>query len=141
MSNQECLLVWEFLSDVRSYYPHFDSWFFNKVCPDLPSFKRRIIYKIYCNSIIGVSILKKYPNEKKISTFKIHPDFRNSGIGSQLMSESLDWLECSLPLITVNQDIDPLLSPFLSKFKFQRTSIVSNLYLPSKNEIIYNSLC
>ena len=54
------------------------------------------------------------------------------------MQESLEWLDCDKPLITVNEENATEFEHFLKKFNFQKTHESLSLYRPGKKEIIYN---
>lgn len=135
---RDFLLAWEFLSDLNRYYPHFEYWFFNKVCLDVIGAKRKILLRKSNNKIIAVAILKRYPQEKKICTFRVAKCARGNGVGTELMYDSLDWLQSNSPIITVNEEHALLFKYFLTKFDFTQTNIVNGLYRPNKKEIIYS---
>jgi hypothetical protein len=136
---RECYLAWEFLSDLDKYYPDFEYWFFKTVCLDLSTGRRNIVVKKSGDQIIAVAILKKYAEEKKICTFRVSEHAKRNGFGTELMLESLEWLKCNQPLITVNQENAPEFEKFLTKFHFQKTNMLTGLYRPNKKEIIYNA--
>lgn len=136
---RECCLAWEFLSDLDRYYPDFEYWFFKTVRPDLATGRRKIILKESGDQVIAVAILKKYAEEKKICTFRVSEDAKRNGVGTDLMQESFEWLECSQPLITVNEEHAPEFKEFLNKFHFQKTYTLTGLYRPKKKEVIYNA--
>jgi hypothetical protein len=86
-----------------------------------------------------VAILKKHIKETKICTFRVIEDFKGNGVGTELMLESLRWLQCSKPLITVNEEHALEFEGLLRKFDFQKTTTINGLYRPNKKEIIYNA--
>jgi GNAT superfamily N-acetyltransferase len=136
---QDCYLAWNFLSDLDRYYPDFRNWFFSKVCLDLAAGRRRILVKKSGEQVIAVAILKKCVEEKKICTFRVSKDAKSNGVGTELMLESLEWLQSSQPLVTVNEENAPEFERFLRKFHFQKTNMITGLYRPKKKEIIYNT--
>lgn len=136
---QECYLAWKFLSDLERYYPDFKYWFFNKVCPDLATGRRKILVKKSGDQVIAVAILKKYVEETKICTFRVSESAKRNGVGTKLMIESLEWLECSQPLITVNEEHASEFEGFLRKFHFPKTTTLTGLYRHNKKEVIYNA--
>jgi ribosomal protein S18 acetylase RimI-like enzyme len=131
--------AWLFLSDLDKYYPNFKSWFFEKVIPDCSIDKRKIIVKKSADQIVAVAILKKSIEERKICTFRVSENAKRHGIGKELMLESLEWLQCNQPLITVNEENASEFEYFLRKFDFQKQSVLTNLYRTNKKEIIYNT--
>jgi hypothetical protein len=136
---RECYLAWEFLSDLDRYYPYFEYWFFKKVCPDIATGSRKIILRKSDDKVVAVAILKKHIDEKKICTFRVAEDVQRNGMGTELMLESLEWLESKQPLITVNEENAPEFEGFLRKFYFREPIAVKGLYRPNKKEIIYNA--
>lgn len=136
--SEKCYLAWTFLLDLQEYYPNFKYWFFYKVHEDLNIGKRKIILKQSRGQVIAVAILKKSYEEKKICTFRVSKTEQRNGIGQELMQESLEWLECDNPLITVNEENAMEFEHFLKKFNFQKTYESLSLYRPGKKEIIYN---
>lgn len=137
--SKDYFLVWNFLSDLDKYYLDFKCWFFNKVLPDIATGRRNILIKKSDDQIIAVAILKKHIEETKICTFRVIEDFQGNGVGTELMLESLNWLQCSKPLITVNEEHSTEFEGFLRKFDFQKTTTINGLYRPNKKEIIYNA--
>jgi len=133
--------AWLFLFDLNKYYPNFNSWFFKKVIPDCSIGNRKIIIKKSADQIVAVAILKKSIEERKICTFRVSENAKRNGIGKELMLESLEWLQCNQPLITVNEENASEFEYFLRKFDFQKQSVLTNLYRPNKKEIIYNTSC
>ena len=138
-SSTEYSSVWLFLSDLNKYYPNFNSWFFKKVIPDCSIGNRKIIIKKSADKIVAVAILKKSIEERKICTFRVSEKAKRNGVGKELMLESLEWLQCNQPLITVNEENASEFEYFLRKFDFQKQSVLTNLYRPNKKEIIYNT--
>ncbi len=136
--NFELLYARDFLSPLETYYPNFHEWYYYKVVPDVSSGKRRVLTEMTCGEIVAVAILKKYEDEKKICTFRVSKEASGRGLGTKLMRESLDWLECPKPLLTVNEENASEFARFLKKFNFQESRAVNGLYRPNKLEIIYN---
>lgn len=139
LSSNDVFVAWKFLHDLDLYYPNFEFWFFNKVLPGIATGRRKILIKKSCDQVIAVAILKKHIEETKICTFRVLEDVKGNGVGTELMLESLEWLQCSKPLITVNEENAPDLERFLRKFHFQKSATINSLYRPKKKEIIYNT--
>lgn len=130
--------VYRFLSDLEGFYPQFNSWFHLKVLSGIPNGDRKIITKTSGNRIIAVAILKKTDSEKKICTFRVSEEFRNNGLGTELMKESLKWLEYKKPLITVNEENITEFRSFLPKFDFGHPIELEGMYRNGKSEFIFN---
>ena len=80
---------------------------------------------------------KKYVDESKICTFRVAKKERSNGVGTRLMRQSLNWLESSHSVITINEEKVSQYKPLLAKFDFQRINILSGLYIPKQKEVIY----
>lgn len=132
-------LVWQFLADLERYYPDFEAWFYKKVLPDLVSGKREIIIKKADDQISAIAILKKYADENKICTFRVAENFKGKGLGTELMRESLEWLGCTKPLITVNEENADEFEGFLKKFDFKESLTLTGEYRYGKKEVFYNA--
>jgi hypothetical protein len=135
----EVCLAWNYLSDLEQYYPGFRYWFFEKVYPDFISGERNILIKKIDNKVCAVAILKRSLKESKICTFRVSENLKRKGIGTELMLQSLEWLDCSQPLITVNEEHAFEFDAFLQKFNFKKDLTLVGLYRPRRKEIIYNS--
>lgn len=106
-------LIAKFFRSSEYCYPTFNAWINNKVLPNLHNGSREILFvftKEKPFSLAGVAILKNTAEEKKISSFRIYPDFQRMGIGTELMELCFDILDCNTPMITVPRDMSLSLS-------------------------------
>lgn len=132
--------------DLTLNYPNFKEWYYNTVIPELNNSKgeREIIIAlseiegIEITEITGIAILKRTKYEKKICTFRIHEDYRELGIGSNLFRECFKYLGTEKPMITISEDREEMFKNHIEKFGFKRVSIIKNLYRLGIDEIIYN---
>lgn len=127
-------LLKNFLSDVSSLYPEFDTWFNFKV----RRFERSVLLAHDGNQLAGVSILKNSGDEKKISTFYVAPHFRGKMFGQALMTKSLQVLDSAETFITVSEERNRELVPLLNSNGFKLQKIVPNLYRSGKDELFYS---
>ena len=89
-------------------------------------------------SLIGCSLLKNTPIEKKICCLFIDKNYRRQGIASKLIQDSFEILQTTKPLITVSEQNLDQLKPLLKKFNFELTSVKDSVYLKGIKEYYYN---
>src|SRR5436190_8088055 len=92
------------IGHLQTFYPQFGPWFWEKVVPGLGNGSRRILPVHAGEKLAGIAILKRIPEERKICTLWVAPFARKIGVGTHLLNDSLIWLECDKPLITVCQE-------------------------------------
>ncbi len=131
------VMVYHFLELLEDEYPGFYDWYFSKVVQQLDS-DRSIILKILKDEVAGVAILKKSRSENKICTFRVLEKFQGIGIGTELMTDSLNLLETNSPIITVSESRIAQFSQMLSNFKFKLNSIHNDYYFKGNKEYSYN---
>jgi hypothetical protein len=123
---------------VKTDYPDYKDWFLNKQIPGVYDGSRNIIVAHIKGHILGFVSLKKDITEKKICTFYVAKTFRRNKVGSTLTKESIEWLECDKPLITIPND---KLFDFIGiarKYDWEVTDIKNGLYRVNNPEIILN---
>ncbi len=131
--------VKDILNDIKDLYPNFENWLMFKFQKsNIELGLRNIIVARTPAGVVGVALLKKQQEERKICTFFVSPSYRKKGIGSQLMELSLDWLETKKPLITVSEERKPFLEPLLRKFNFCQSKALLGFYREDKFEYFYN---
>lgn len=132
--------------DLTLNYPNFKEWYYNTVIPELnkEDGEREIIialsemYESFSTEITGIAILKRREHEKKICTIRIHENYRNLGIGTQLFKECFKYLGTEKPIITISEDREELFKKHIEKFGFKKVSVIKDLYRNGISEIIYN---
>jgi len=128
------------IAHLTRFYPGFGLWFWSKVVPDLGNGSRRIIPVHTGESLAALAILKRVPEERKICTLWVAPFARRFGFGGRLLRDSLIWLECDKPLITVCQERVHELQPLLRKFGFTLEQVCDSYYRPRRLEYVFNGL-
>jgi ribosomal protein S18 acetylase RimI-like enzyme len=138
--------LYNYLRDLAESYPDFDDWFYDTVIPaiNLKNNTREIIIAItevekekkYL--ISGIAILKKTKDEKKICTFRIHEDFRNCGIGSDLFEQCFSYLETRKPIITISQNRIEMFKSHLERYEFEETQQLNDYYKNGSIEFVFN---
>ena len=148
------LEIKRFLRPLCLEYPHFMSWYnnlYNNIDGSLKK-EREIKLCFYGRTIVGLAILKKDNQEKKICTLRVDKRFQRNGIGRNLIKQSIEWLEEEKPLITVRRSkasqFDKLFTSFgftLEESKPMYYSLFSaeqvfNGELPEKNKLWINKI-
>lgn len=131
-------LVYNEIELLNYEYPDFDNWYHNKVITEIENGKRDIIIKFIDERIAGLSILKKTKEELKICTLRVMPDFRNQGLATELIKDSIDYLEYELPMITVSGRRHDQYKKLFEKFGFRQVDIKYDYYFLNTCEISYN---
>lgn len=133
--------IYNDLSDLSDSYPDFKSWYENKVIKEISegNKQREIIIALENNEeIVGISILKKTKEEKKICTFRIHEDYRNQGVGKSLFEESFKYLETRKPIITISENRKKMFEPLIKYYNFELVQKLPNYYKEDVVEFVYN---
>lgn len=130
--------ILDFLMPLSKDYPNIDIWFLAKVLPGLEDNSRKIFVHVRNEKIVALAIAKKSNREKKICTVRVSPDFTGKGIGVKLFIEAMNWLETSMPHLTVSEDKLPLFSKIFDHFGYKITSTHKSRYIPGKVEYLYN---
>jgi hypothetical protein len=126
------------LCGLNSEYPDFWSWYTAKVIPGLAQDEREIVLYIVHDYIAGISILKNTPAEKKISTIRVLSAFQKQGIGAQIFKDSLEYLNCDKPVLTIPAVKIPQFQPLLKKFGFKLSSVLNTYGRTRNDEYFYN---
>ena len=133
--------LYNFLRDLDEYYPNFREWYLNTVYKEIEqrNGKREILILVSeQNEIIGISILKKTDNEKKICAFRIREDYRKQGIGRVLFEESFKWLGTRKPLISISEFHIRAFEYYIKEYDFQLVQELKGYYKKSIIEYVYN---
>jgi GNAT superfamily N-acetyltransferase len=126
------------LGDVVPLYPNFKEWLYFKFKPEARLGLRSVLIAHADDQVLGLSLLKKTPAESKICTFYVVPGFRGMGVASKLMERSISLVGDLGATITVSEERNSELFPTLSKFGFELSSSVQDMYRVGRKENIYN---
>ena len=77
------------LSDLENEYPDFNSWYFNKVIPGIFQGDRCVVLKQIKEEFVGIAILKRDRDERKICTLRVTNNIKGNGIGSALITDAI----------------------------------------------------
>jgi ribosomal protein S18 acetylase RimI-like enzyme len=126
------------LFEAGIYYPNFKNWLYFSFRKEMIEGKRSIVIARCGNRVAGMSLLKNTLVEKKICTFYILPSYRGSGIGRQLMDESISRLGDKDIKITVAEEQNLELYPLLTSKGFSVENKVSGYYRDNVDEYFYS---
>ena len=116
-------------------YPDYYKWFYTKSIPRIFTKTGDIIFYLNGFDIIGLTILKKTEEEKKICTFLINEEYRKKGYSKQLMEDSFTYLETDKPIITIPKIRLEEFSKIITAYDFKETSKTNDYF---SEEVIFN---
>ena len=123
---------------VSEIYPEYNQWFRNVFLPGLKCGQRMcIVARDENKKLAGCALVKKTPEEQKICTLYIRPEFRRQGTGRTLMRETMQELDC-LPLMTVSQKQIPQFTKLLKEFGFRLSSVRKRSEKTNELEFYFN---
>lgn len=145
-------VAWLTRDILDSYDGHWD-WLQNKFFPGLQKGKRgysfvidsdskqvittkRKIIPVY--SLVGCSLLKDEPDEKKLCCLFVDPNYRGQKIASKLVEDSFEILKTNKPVMTVSQQNLGMLQKLIDRYGFELTSVKESVYKPGIKEYYYN---
>lgn len=129
------------LSALRDYYPEFDSWFDNKVLPDIYAGDRSILVEYRRSQLAGFAIVKDDGYEKKLCCLRVLEDFQNShGLGIRLFERAFEELETDKPLLSVAEERLSVFSRIFQYFRFESYKEYIGRYRAGRVEYAFNGL-
>lgn len=133
--------IFRFLKGLSEQYPGFCEWYHSLFFPShILKPGREIIFCEEQDTVIGAVILKKDVSEKKICTLRVDDRFRGQGIGTCLLRDSIRWLKCDRPLITVSGDVIAQYKGLFRHFDFIEEDAKYGYYRPDEIEYVFNGV-
>ena len=126
------------LKPIKEYYPNYESWIENVVQSGLSNNTRKIRVLKNDNKIAGLSILKDTPDEKKICSLFIHPEYRGESWMYSIFTDSLMYLKTKKPVITIPSTIIKKYHGLIFSNQWKNTSKINNRYQPGIVEYGFN---
>lgn len=129
------------LSFLRTEYPEFYSWFYDKVIPELSNGSREVFIAqtpLSFGKVNGVLVLKNTNSEKKICTLYVDKESRMNGIGQKFMNIAFNELNTDKPLITVSDTRLKEFNRLLNKFNFESVDTLPDYYAYNHTEYTFN---
>lgn len=131
--------IYLIIESICKDYPGYKKWFLEKQLSAIESDERNILFvKNNENKIIALACLKKTDEEQKICTLYVSEEYRNMNIGSQLVEESIKWLENSKPLITISDYKFEMFESLIEKYDWQLTEAITGIYNEESKELCFN---
>lgn len=135
----ELYASYRLLRPLSSLYPDFSTWFFDKVVPGVINGNDKVILLEKKNEIVGISIIKKSEEEKKLRCLRIGDKFQKTGLGLYLIDESLRQLDCDKPIVSVAEEmINEYSRIFVNRYNFSLTQVYKGIYRKNKLEYEFN---
>lgn len=119
-------------------YPNINYWYWNTFAEGFARNEREVLFvRDKSGNFAGFSLLKRTPLEKKICTFFILPEFRESGVGKKMLPISIDIVGEKDACITVSELVNTSLEPLLLANSFSLEAKINSLYRPENTEFLY----
>lgn len=126
------------IDSLAHLYPEIKAWYWNVFAKGFVGDEREILLaKDNLGQLAGFSLLKNSLFEKKICTFYILPEFRESGLGKRFLPLAIEMVGEKEVGITVSESVNSSLSPLLLSHDFVIENVETNLYLPNQKEFLY----
>jgi len=123
-------------------YPKYKEWYFTKqLLSTINGDERNILFvrnPENDNEIISMACLKRDKEEQKICTLYVSDKCRGLGIGKAIVEESMRWLGTTKPLVTLADYKLEMFKPFINKYGWELTEVVSGLYNNRSQELCFN---
>ena len=132
-------MLYRFLFKLNFEYCGFAGWYDSLFSSDIElKCDREIIICEVGYQIAAISILKDQPYEKKICTLRVAKQYRNNGIGHELMELSFDVLNSESPMITLNKNKHSQFESLLNYYNFKLEQVERHYYNILSTELVYN---
>jgi len=133
------LEIYNFMDDISEEYRNFFLWYWKKVVPDILNGTREIFIATINKKIVGVAILKRKKDEKKICSIFVIKEQRNKGIATALLEKSFDYLKTNKPLISISENKLQQFSSIIKKYNWKQEQVLEKgYYNKTSREIVFN---
>lgn len=117
-------------------YPNYDKWYYTKTIPRVMTKHGEIVFYLDGFMLVGLAILKKEIEEKKICTFMILEEYRKKGYSKFLLEESFKYLQTDKPVITIPTKRLDEFSSIINAYDWQETAKTDEY---NTEEIVFNA--
>ena len=126
---------------IVNYYPCYTDWLNNKFFYGLKSgqMHRGYVFATDNKVLTGMALLKKDAKEKKICCLFVKPEYRNQGIATNLVKQSIILLQTDMPLVTISEQNLSMFLPLFKNFGFKITETKCGIYKQGVKEYYFNS--
>lgn len=128
----------DILKPIKDFYPNYSEWLEKTVSSGIMDETRQIRILLNDSKIAGLNILKNTPDEKKICSLFIHPDYRGEAWIYAIFNDSLEFLKTSKPTITIPEPIVKKYHGLIFSNKWENTSKIENRYIDGVTEYGFN---
>lgn len=119
----------------NNQYPEYYKWFFGKSIPRIFDKSGDIIFYFDGFEVLGLTILKKTIDERKICTFMINDEYRKKGYSKLLLEDAFLYLGTEKPLITIPEVRLNEFSNIINTYNWNETNRTDEYF---SNEVIFN---
>jgi predicted transcriptional regulator/predicted N-acetyltransferase YhbS len=130
----------EFLRESSPLYPGIESWWDNRVRPNLEQ-GRRIALVVDTKSSFEGLFIGKPGNSAKLCTLRLRESVRDQGVGRVLITEGLSRLldnNTNRFHVTISEAAEEGCKPFFESIGFQQIAVEPNRYKYGLDELIYS---
>ena len=110
--------IFQLTRPVEGIYPNYRYWYYKTFLEDLKRGNRAYAVAMHHMKLCGCCLMKNTPDEKKICTLFVDPDFRRQGIGTRLVQASFKELG-PYPFLTTSLSQVNSFTPFIGRLGFQ----------------------
>lgn len=114
-------------------------WYWKKVVPDILTGTRDVIIITFNEEVVGVAIVKKEDDERKLCTVYVEPNYRNREITTKLLEEAFSFLGTTKPLISIGEEKLDMFQCIIKKYNWEKTQVLpKGNYNENSREIVFN---
>lgn len=116
-------------------YPDYYKWFYGKSIPRIFTKNGEIIFYLDAFTIVGLTVLKRDTDEKKICTLMINPEYRKQGYAKELLEDTYNFLGTTKPVITIPEFRMSEFDRIIEEYGWVKSGETGIYY---SNEIVFN---
>lgn len=133
--------IYKFLYRLVFEYQGFRSWYQRLYTEEFElKYNREIIICENQFRIVGVAIIKKDLQEKKICTLRVAREYQHQGIGHNLVEMCMQQLHTDKPMITLHKSKLNQFEKLLSYYNFELEQTQKHYYSIFSTELVFNGL-
>lgn len=125
--------------DVCKLYPNYFMWYWKKVVPNILTGTRDVIIIMVNEEVVGVAIVKKADEERKLCTVYVEPNYRDREITTKLLEEAFSFLGTTKPLASISEEKLDMFQGIIKKYNWEKTQVLpEGYYNKNSREIVFN---
>ena len=107
--------------------------------PDILTGTRDVIIITFNEEVVGVAIVKKEDDERKLCTVYVEPNYRDREITTKLLEEAFSFLGTTKPLISISEEKLDMFQGIIKKYNWEKTQVLpEGYYNENSREIVFN---